>query len=351
MTSSSIPTIVKSFEFDTKDRTLGIPKSNFSKEQLSSCITERNGIKKEFSFLIDSNFESPIYKIDLVYHENTSVKIKNNSQGVVAFEFIQDNENFFNVENEDIFLLTYNGSSYWQHFIQDTIPFIALFYDFLKENPNISIIMSPPSFDYFKIFINSLCLSNKIILVSENTILKTTGKIYFSNIHTTRELYLSEYPMSLYKNSMPLITSSISSFFSFKNEQTKLIYISRKNDSMRQIGNEEDLCEVIKNFAQERKLEYTYLNSKETSISDKILLFNQAKIVIAPHGGANFNVIFCQPDVSLLEICFGKCLHSIYPLAKSIGLNYFMHVERDYGHFDNNIKVDINSFKESLKQI
>ncbi len=351
MTSSSIPTIVKSFEFDSKDRTLDIPKSNFSKEQLSNCGTERNCIEKKYSYLVDSNFESPIYKIDLVYHENTSVKIKNLYKGVVGFDFIKDEVTAENVFDEDIFLLIYNGGYCWQHFVQDTIPFIALFYDFLKGNPNITMVLSPPSFDYFKIFINSLCLSNKIILVSENTILKTTGKIYFSNIHTTRELYLSEYPMSLYKNSMPLITSSISSFFSFKNDQTKLIYISRKDDSMRQIGNEEDLCKVIKDFAQERKLEYTYLNSKETSISDKILLFNQAKIVIAPHGGANFNVIFCQPDVSLLEICFGKCLHTIYWMAKSIGLNYFMHVERDYGHFDNNIKVDINSFKESLKQI
>jgi capsular polysaccharide biosynthesis protein len=79
----------------------------------------------------------------------------------------------------------------------------------------------------------------------------------------------------------------------------KRVFISRAKANYRRIANENDLMQVLskKNFISYRL--------EELSIFDQAALFNNAEVIIGPHGAGWANLIFCKQGTKIVEIDHG----------------------------------------------
>lgn len=85
-----------------------------------------------------------------------------------------------------------------------------------------------------------------------------------------------------------------------KNSDTpKRIFISRSKASYRRISNESALIELLS------KKKFVSIHLEDLSIFEQAALFNNAEIIIGPHGAGWTNLIFCKPNTKIIEIDHG----------------------------------------------
>ncbi|MBP6892497.1 glycosyltransferase family 61 protein [Candidatus Babeliales bacterium] len=94
------------------------------------------------------------------------------------------------------------------------------------------------------------------------------------------------------------------------------VFISRKDAPWRQMINEDAVFNLLKIHGFER-----YELSK-MSVSDQILLFNNAEIVIGEHGTGLVNIMYCKPNTRAIEIFQSLIDSSFWYLANLFDLNY-----------------------------
>lgn len=106
-----------------------------------------------------------------------------------------------------------------------------------------------------------------------------------------------------------------------------LIYLSRKNISVRSILNEDELEASL--VEQGFKVIYP----EELSFLEQVNIFSNAKVIISSSGSALTNVVFCNQDVILILLY--KCETNIEDgnwiyFTLSNGLTTFVYVENDF---------------------
>jgi hypothetical protein len=84
-----------------------------------------------------------------------------------------------------------------------------------------------------------------------------------------------------------------------KTETQKYIFISRSKAQYRRISNEVSLMEFLS------KKGFVSFNLEDLSVYDQAALFNNAEIIIGPHGAGWANLIFCKPGTMIIEIDHG----------------------------------------------
>jgi hypothetical protein len=95
------------------------------------------------------------------------------------------------------------------------------------------------------------------------------------------------------------------------------LYISRKSAAVRRVVNEPELANILCE-ARFRIVELEFLSWPE-----QIALFSDAEVVVAPHGAALANTVFCQPGALLAEISTRSGYRDYYlRLAVSSGVRY-----------------------------
>lgn len=338
--------LVMSYYFSEKDRELGLPiLSEENKEYLIDARSERGWNFIPMKQFVDSKFKSGITQIDIVYRQPACVIIDNS--GIQNCEYLErvPTRNDIYASTDNLVILAFYQGSCWQHFVQDSLPFIVLYLQLLQLNPQFKIVMYIPGFDSWKLFMDSYNIRNEVILVHSGQILSTTGKIFTLKIHGER--YPAEYPLNLVRNGFQCI-GALNCVIEKRN---KLIWITRKGLNQRTIENEDEVCNMLKEFAAERKLEFEFFDCNKTALDDRIDLFRKARMVVALHGGSNYNVIFCAPKTVFVEVCFGRLLHELNTVAKGKDLEYIMHIETDYGHSSQNIKLNVARLKAEIEKI
>lgn len=104
-----------------------------------------------------------------------------------------------------------------------------------------------------------------------------------------------------------------------KNIQTnfsKRIFIARSDAPARHIINEDEIFNYVQQFGFER-----YELSK-LSVTEQILLFDNAEIVIAAHGTGLVNSMFCKPGTKIVEIFQSLIDSSFWYLSHLFQLEY-----------------------------
>jgi hypothetical protein len=97
---------------------------------------------------------------------------------------------------------------------------------------------------------------------------------------------------------------------------SKKVFISRKDAPQRKILNEDDIFALFEPYGFVR-----YELSKLT-IAQQILLMNQAEMVVGEHGAGLTNVLFCKPNILVIEI-FQKLIdNSNWWVANIAKVNY-----------------------------
>ena len=121
-----------------------------------------------------------------------------------------------------------------------------------------------------------------------------------------------------------------------KNTYSEYIYISRNDDSeKRKIVNEDDYLP----FTRFQKITMSGL-----CLLEQMYIFHHAKEIISPHGAALTNILFCNKDVSIIEIASKKMSNLMHfqHIADTLGLQYSRYtdiIEIDADNYDSNMML------------
>ncbi|MBE9039612.1 tetratricopeptide repeat protein [Oscillatoriales cyanobacterium LEGE 11467] len=101
-------------------------------------------------------------------------------------------------------------------------------------------------------------------------------------------------------------------------ETPERIYISRAKTRYRHLFNEAEVLELLKEYG------FVSVYLEELSLDEQIHLFSQVKAVVAPHGSGLTNIIFCQPQTSVVEIVSPNYLrHYFGAISQLLHLNHY----------------------------
>lgn len=148
---------------------------------------------------------------------------------------------------------------------------------------------------------------NKIVFVHENFKLDTdVVDVHIHSVDFHRDI-----------NHIKLLKDKIDEKYSeVAQTDNLLIYCTRNSVDAkhgRQMGeeNEQEIISILQSYCEETGLEFTIFNGLEGGTTmcytKQIELFNRAKVVIGPHGGAFANILFCNPknNVTVCEFTSG----------------------------------------------
>lgn len=96
------------------------------------------------------------------------------------------------------------------------------------------------------------------------------------------------------------------------------LYLSRKTARYRRVLNEDKVWEILKHSG------FKTVELEGLSIEEQATIFNQAKIIIAPHGAGLTNLVFCAPGTKVIEIFSPNYVNvCYYSLCEELGLDYY----------------------------
>jgi capsular polysaccharide biosynthesis protein len=125
------------------------------------------------------------------------------------------------------------------------------------------------------------------------------------------------------------------------------IYLSRSKAKVRRIKNEQQLTSYLETEG------FKVLYLEELSATDQAYLFNNAKIIIGPHGSGFANLIFAQPKTKIIEIDHGaEEVRSYYKkFSQLMSCNYYPFYADFVSeeHLEDDIYINIEHFKKFLK--
>ena len=166
-------------------------------------------------------------------------------------------------------------------------------------------------------------------------------------IKFTISLYYGNIPIILYKKLHDNLTKNILNL-----ERNILIYNYRNtpDTKYRKIMNEIDVEKILKKYCIDNNLIYVNFYCNNYTLKERIELFRKAKIVVAPHGGANYHIYFSSKYTKFIEFIFVKDCHSCQLQALSFDLDYWQIPISDHGQFEKIITIDTNALN-SLREI
>ena len=204
---------------------------------------------------------------------------------------------------EDVFVL---GSSPNNNYYNNLIYFLPRIF-FIKDT-KIKLAIHRNSSNKFRNFIQLLCDRLKIKL---QFIFLDNNFYKFNN---------SQIPEFLSKANVINILNSLNLSKKIKKQK---IYITRNNNSFRNLINESDVIEKLK------KLNFKIVDLKNLEIIDQINLFSNASCVVSATGSGLANIVFCKPETKIIEISpkyqyeYENHLKSRFSfIAKQLKLNY-----------------------------
>lgn len=130
-----------------------------------------------------------------------------------------------------------------------------------------------------------------------------------------------------------------------KNHAPDFIYISRNDSRSRNVINEAALIALLEGYGCKT------VSLAGMSFVDQVTLFNNARIIVSPHGAGLANLVFCDPGTKIIEIFSEGWIGTMYwDLAKKLDLNYHYHIARvssppktageaKHKHFEVDVKV------------
>lgn len=132
------------------------------------------------------------------------------------------------------------------------------------------------------------------------------------------------------------------------------IYISRSDAKYRFVTNEEHITAVLK----AKGFQVVVLG--QMPVADQIRMFASAEFIVAPHGAALTNLMFCRPGTRLLELFSPNYVNPLYWYMSSlVGMDYYYLIGQgeqlpissgiaDVGYFKEHITVEPKAFPKML---
>jgi len=132
-------------------------------------------------------------------------------------------------------------------------------------------------------------------------------------------------------------------------EPHRRIYISRAKAARRKLLNEKDIWPILKNMGFQKVF------MEDLSFLKQVELMQQSAIVVAPHGAAITNILFCHPGTHVVEIADLSFPNpNFYALASAMGHNYWILDAEGIGDvhpLEKNLRIDPSIVRETVKKI
>jgi Glycosyltransferase 61 len=118
--------------------------------------------------------------------------------------------------------------------------------------------------------------------------------------------------------------------------RSRRLYISREDATKRRIVNEADLVRELVPHG------FEVVTLRGMSFADQARLFNEAEIIVGPHGAGFTNAVFAQPGTSVIELFSPSWINGCFwALANACGHRYGFTVGTQHGE---DIEADIGKF-------
>lgn len=278
-----------------------------------AIITDDNCLLSDFSYEFNRNIEDhTALNIDNMPYLQ---KIKGN---VTVLSTIGD-ENYFHWLFDILFRL---------HLIQHS-----------KLKPDFYIVENKRKFQ--KTTLNLLNIpENKIIQPHKYLFIQADNIIVSSHPHSIA--YMRKEAVKYLKNQFLKHKAKINT--------PENIYISRPQTTRRNIENEIELLANLKKHGFEKIL------MENLSFIEQIALFNNAKIIIGPHGAAFSNLTFCKEKTKIIELFSDEFINPCFwELANRNNLDYHFAIGKviDQKNWNYKINIDdiVNILRNCLKSI
>jgi len=135
--------------------------------------------------------------------------------------------------------------------------------------------------------------------------------------------------------------------FSGKQNQHRRLYLSRARAAVRRIANENEISEVL------RHRNFEIVEAENLSWREQANLFAGASVIVAPHGVALANIVFCKPGTRVVEISTRAGYRDWYwQLAAVAGLSYEVMEAQRSGSFSGPYEnADMIVSRENLERL
>jgi|GEM_PF-2342253 len=279
---------------------------------------------------------------DGLIFEDTETYQKDQQNLLVGYRNLADDpSDFFDGK---LVVITSPGQENWYHWLLQVLPRLK--------------IIAESGITYDKIYVSSIPYawqqeSLRIVLEKLNIPLSAILTAQGDSIIQAKELIVPSVPFvpSKDRRTLPnwLTTFIHDCFLSDTHLDTpQKIYIARSNAAIRRISNEEKLAQLLKEKG------FAIVHLEKMPIFEQAHYFNQASIIIGPHGSGFANLIFSKPNTSIIEIdhgLIGQEQRSFYKrMSKLMNCNYYPFYvdETTEEHLEADLLVDINAFAQFL---
>ncbi len=97
----------------------------------------------------------------------------------------------------------------------------------------------------------------------------------------------------------------------------QLLFVSRGRAKLGALSNEAEVLAALMDYG------FEFFSPHADDLKEQIALFQSARIIVAPHGDALANLVFCQPGTLVIELFPSNLVRSTYCwLALRLGLRY-----------------------------
>jgi hypothetical protein len=102
------------------------------------------------------------------------------------------------------------------------------------------------------------------------------------------------------------------------------LYISRRNATTRRLLNEQDIIEYLES------LNFEIIEAENLKFEDQIKLFNEAEVVVSPHGSGLSNIVFCKKNTKVIDLFYGDFLvPCFWVISAQLELDYYYATSAD----------------------
>ena len=219
-------------------------------------------------------------------------------------------------------LMNQLSNNYW-HWTAESLTRMALLLqhdESIRENYSIVINDSAPGFVEESLHQILHWPKEKIIRfgAKETAIVEDCIQISYPNLRNADTGMFNAFPPYIFK-----VLNSLA----FKNIQAGQIdlpphfILSRKNSTYRNLLNEDELMNALLPYG------LVSVQVEKLSFAQQVGLFQQAKLIIAPHGAGLTNITYCHADTVVIELYpIGRNFNqtsSFHQISKAIGIHMY----------------------------
>lgn len=265
-------------------------------------------------------------KVNLLHIADCSVSRSQRAQTSLNMYVSRLSSKTIGKEIDSALLLDVSGGYSFQHFIQDTLPLLALLkqsHPVIADVPLILPICNS-SFMGRSAYLDAMGVRNPIIEIDTIPSLHVKN-LYIFDFKPLNALY--GLPASVYYQTFKMFQRP-----KLDMSQKRSVLLVERNQQNRNFENITMVSDLLRSWAKSKELAFDTINTAQATFKETRDCFNRAAYIFAIHGGANYNIIWSQPDATLIEFIPVSATDSLIELALSFGMNYLPYaVNHDKG--------------------